>query len=312
MESPSPTREKVKEGLTVNKMATFSLGNSGVAPGAPGVYINERAGAFGVTAIAPFSTVYMLVETEEAVPVTRFPYNTPVAITSLNDYKALTAVGVKVVPTERIPLLSYNCVNEFFQNAQVGDLRVVRVGSPNQIVEIELLPSGQKVNNTDLPSNLQAGNKVYIQMEINGIPVVSGDGSTGYDANGEYLGVPVIVPVDYIAGDDVNNRKISMAMAAALATAIETNPAVRSSVYVRSSGLVNDLPGESSTNQNGYVTIAASTFDGDVNVITGVNPVGNQYVFTQGTYEINNIVGGSAALVHTPQDYTQCISTASN
>jgi hypothetical protein len=291
-------------------MATFSLGNSAAIPEAPGVYINERPGALGVTDIAPFSTVYMLVETEEDVPVIVFPFNTPVPITSLNEYKALIAVGTKLVPTERIPLLSYNCVNEFFQNAQVGDLRVVRVGSPNQIVEIELLPTGQKVNNSDLPSNLQAGNKVYIQMEINGIPVVSGNGTTGFDANGEYLGVPVIIPVDYIPGDDVNNRKISAAMATALSTAIETNPAVSSSVYVRSAGLVNDLPGQSSTNQNGYVTIAASTFNGDVNVITGVNPIGNQFVFTQGTYDIQNIVGQSASLVRTPQDYTQCIQTA--
>lgn len=74
-------------------MATFSLGTSGVAPGAPGVYINEQAGRAANANLADFSTVYMLVETEEDVPVTRFPFDTPTAITSLNDYKELIRGG---------------------------------------------------------------------------------------------------------------------------------------------------------------------------------------------------------------------------
>ena len=99
-------------------MATFSLG-SGATPGAPGVYINEQAGLAANANVAGFSTVYMLVETDEGVPVTRFPFNTPVPITSLADYKELIRIGTSTVPDGRIPLLSYNCVNEFFQNAQV-------------------------------------------------------------------------------------------------------------------------------------------------------------------------------------------------
>jgi hypothetical protein len=289
-------------------MATFSLG-SGVTPGAPGVYINEQAGLAANAGIADFSTVYMLVETEDDVPVTQFPFNTPIAITSLNDYKELIRVGTSTVPDSRIPLLSYNCVNEFFQNAQVGDLRVVRVGTPNQIIEVEFFPSGTKLNATDLPSSLQAGNVVYVQMLINDLKLVAGDGSTGYTADGEWLGVPVEIPVSYVAGDEANNRRISEAIAVAVAEAIESNPAVRSSVYVRDFGLMNDLD-PSSNSQNSYVTFAATTFDGNVSVVTEVLPVGSNFVFMQNTYDVQNIVGGSVQLERVPQDYTQCIATA--
>jgi hypothetical protein len=286
-------------------MATFSLGG-GVTPGAPGVYINEQAGIAASAAITSFSTVYMLVETEESTPVTIFPYNKPVPVTSLNDYRVL--LGGKN-PTTRIPQLSYNCVNEFFQNAQVGDLRVVRVGTPNQIVEIEFLPSGSKINTTSLPSALLAGNVVYVQMTINGLKLVAGDGSTGYTADGEWLGVPVVIPVNYVAGDEVNNRKISKAIADAVAAAIESNPSVRSSVYVRSYGLTNDLL-PLTNSETSYVTIAASTFDGNVSVVTEVLPVGSNSVFMQNAYDINNIVGAQGSLERVPQDYLQCIDTA--
>jgi len=86
-------------------MATFSLGTSGVTPGAPGVYINEKAGLVAAAGIASFSTVYMLVETEENVSTTVFPFNTPIPVTSLNDNQALLQ-GRK--PTARIPSLSYS------------------------------------------------------------------------------------------------------------------------------------------------------------------------------------------------------------
>jgi hypothetical protein len=286
-------------------MATFSLGSGAATPGAPGVYINEQPGRLANAGLAGFSTVYMLVETENAVPVTRFPFNTPTPITSLADYKVL----VGGVPEGRIPLLSYNCVNEFFQNAQVGDLRVVRVGSPDQIVEIEFLPSGSKGSSGAPPSALMAGDVVYVQMILNGIKLVAGDGSTGYNADGEWLGVPVVIPVNYVAGDEVNNRRISSAIATAVAAAIESNPSVRSSVYVRSFGLVNDLS-PSGNSENGFVTIAATTYNGNVSVVTEVLPVGNQFVFLQNTYDIENLVGQSTELQRTAQDYIQCINTA--
>jgi hypothetical protein len=290
-------------------MATFSLGTSGVTPGAPGVYINEQPGKVAFGGIADFSTVYMLVETEEDVPVTRFPFNTPIAISSLNDYKELIRIGTSTVPESRIPLLSYNCVNEFFQNAVTGDLRVVRVGTPDQIVEVEFFPSATKINSTSLPSSLQAGNKVFVQMILNGQKLVAGDGSTGYTADGEWLGVPVTIPVSYVAGDEANNRKISAAIAAAVSEAIESNPAIRSSVYVRRTGMVNDLD-PSSNSENSYVTLSSTTFNGNVSVITEVLPVGSNFVFMQNAYDVGNIVGGSVSLERVPQDYTQTISTA--
>ena len=284
-------------------MATFSMGDT---PGAPGVYINEKAGISAAASIASFSTVYMLVEAPESAPVTVFPFNTPVPITSLADYRVLVGGSV---PTDRIPLLSYNCVNEFFQNAQIGDLRVVRVGTPNSIVEVEFFPSAAKSSSSSLPSSLMAGDKVYVQMILNGTRLVAGDGSTGYTADGEWLGVPVIMPVNYVAGDEVNNRKISKAIADAVAAAIESNPSIRTSVYVRSYGLVNDVD-PTLNSQNGYVSIAGATFDSTVTVITQSNPVSGTFAFTQNTYDIQNVNGLQADATRVPQDYIQCIDTA--
>jgi hypothetical protein len=300
-----PALLKGKKEHPLKNMATFSLGG-GTTPGAPGVYINERAGVVANADVANFSTVYMLVETEETVPVTVFPYNTPTPITSLNDYFALVGGSV---PEARIPLLSYNCVNEFFQNAQIGDLRVVRVGTPDQIVEIEILPNGTKQSNAGLPSNFEAGDVVYAQLVINGNRLVAGDGSTGYTADGEWLGVPVTIPVDYIPGDEVNNRRISSAIAIAIAEAIESNPSVRSSVYVRDFGLVTSID-PLSNSENAFVSIAAATFDANVSVVPLVLPVGAQYVMMQNVYDIQNIVGQQQNLERVPQDYIQCIETA--
>ena len=285
-------------------MATFSMG--GDTPGAPGVYLNERAGLSASAAIASFSTVYMLVEAPESAPVTVFPFNKPIPVTSLADYRVLVGGSV---PTDRIPLLSYNCVNEFFQNAQVGDLRVVRVGTPNSIVEVEFFPSASKSSAAALPSSLMAGDKVYVQMILNGTRLVAGDGSTGYTASGEWLGVPVVIPVNYVAGDEVNNRKISAAISSAVAAAIESNPSIRTSVYVRSFGLVNDVD-PASNSQNGYVSIAGATFDSSVTIVTKTDPVPGTFAFTQNTYDIQNVNGLQANATRVPQDYIQCIETA--
>jgi hypothetical protein len=284
-------------------MATFSFGS---APGAPGTYINESVGNVASAGIASFNTVYMLVEAEESVSVATFPFNSPVAVTSLADYRAL--VG-GIVPSSRIPLLSYNCVNAFFQNAQIGDLRVVRVGTPNQIVEIEIVSSGTKINNSGLPSNLEAGDVVYAQLVLNGLKLVAGNGSTGYTSSGEWLGVPVTIPVDYIPGDVVNNRKIAKAISTAIAEAIESNPSVRSSIYVRDYGLVNDVE-PTSNSENGFISIAAATYDGTVSVVTQQNPVGSISVLMNNCYDVQNIVGLENSLVRVPQDYIQCINTA--
>lgn len=284
-------------------MATFSFG---ATPGAPGTYINETVGNVATAGIASFNTVYMLVEAEEDVSVIDFPFNQPVMVTSLNDYRALVGGAV---PEQRIPLLSFNCVNAFFQNAQVGDLRVVRVGTPNQIVEIEILPSGTKITTAGLPSPLEAGDVVYAQLTLNGLKLVAGDGTTGFTSGGDWLGVPVTIPVDYIEGDAVNNRKISKAIATAIATAIETNPNVRSSIYVRDYGLVTDTD-PLSTSENGFVSVAAATYGGDVSVVTSQDPIGAKKMLMNNTYDVTSIVGLEGNLVRLPQDYIQCIRTA--
>lgn len=283
-------------------MATFSFGT---VPGAPGTYINERVGNVANAAIASFDTTYLLVEAEDLVPVTRFPFNTPIPVSSLTDYRTL----VGGIPTERIPLLSYNCVNAFFLNAQVGDLRVIRVGTPDEIAEIEIFPSGTKISSSGLPSALQAGETVYAKITLNGLKLVAGDGTTGYTAEGEWLGVPVLIPVDYIPGDEVNNRKISSAIVDAIAAAIESNPSVSSAIYVRDFGLVNDLD-PTSNSENGFINLATTAYDGSISVVTLQNPVGGQYVLMQNTYEVNNLVGQGSNLQRVPQDYIQCISTA--
>jgi hypothetical protein len=284
-------------------MATFSFGTT---PGAPGTFINEVAGNITAAPIATFNTAYMLVETEDTVPVSRFPFNAPVVITSLNDYRAL----VGGVPTEKIPLLSYNCVNELFLNAQqVGDVRVVRVGTPTQIAEIEFLPSGTKINSTGLPSQLEAGDQVYIQMTLNGQKLVAGDGSTGYTANGEWLGVPVTIPVSYIVGDEVNNRKISSAIVNAFAAAIESNPSISSSAYVRESGLVNTLCPETNS-ESGFAVLAATTFDGTIQVVPEQFIVGAAKILMTDCYVVGTIDCAQTSLERVPQDYVQCIRTA--
>jgi hypothetical protein len=284
-------------------MATFSFGTT---PGAPGTFINEVAGNITAAPIATFNTAYMLVEAEDSVPVSRFPFNTPVVITSLNDYRAL----VGGVPTEKIPLLSYNCVNELFLNAQqVGDVRVVRVGTPTQIAEIEFLPSGTKINSTGLPSQLEAGDQVYIQMILNGQKLVAGDGSTGYTADGEWLGVPVTIPVGYIVGDEVNNRKISSAIVNAFAAAIESNPSISSSVYVRESGLVNTLCPETNS-ESGFAVLAATTFDGTIQVVPEQFIVGAAKILMTDCYVVGTIDCAPTSLERVPQDYVQCIRTA--
>ena len=119
-------RDSGKEGTFDHiEMATISFG------GAPGVYINEVAGQSATPAIAPFSTVYMLVEVEPEVPTTLFPFNNPVQVTNTREYVRL--IG-GVIPSARIELLSYQCVDAFFTQSYVGDLRVIRVGTPSNVV----------------------------------------------------------------------------------------------------------------------------------------------------------------------------------
>ena len=278
-----------------------------LVPGAPGTYVNERAGLIGSPVTARHDTFYVLVEAPGEVPVTTFPFNTPVAITSIADYRALCG---GTVPTSRIPNLCYRWVEVAFKNSVGGmDLRVIRVGTPNLISEIEILPSGKKANDSGIPSNVEAGDVVYVQMTLNGNRLVAGDGITGFTSEGEYLGVPVTIPVDYIEGDSQNNRLISEAMAKAVAEAVESNPNLRSSVYVRDFGRTVDLD-PSGDSETGYVVLAGAAFDSAVSIVPMTAPIGSNFVFSTNAYEISQANGQQSEILRVPQDYMQCLETA--
>jgi hypothetical protein len=290
---------------TFYKMA--NLLNNRFVPAAPGTYVNERAGVVGIPQTARHDTFYTLVEVEGGVSTTVFPFNSPVAITSLADYRALCG---GVIPTERIPNLCYRWVEVFFKNSGGGgDLRVVRVGTPNQITEIEILPSAKKSNESGIPTDLEAGDVVHVQMTLNGNRLVAGDGSTGYTSAGEYLGVPVTIPVDYIEGDAANNRLISSAIATAIAEAVESNPNLRSSVYVRDFGKSVDLD-PLSDSETGYVVLSGSAFDSAISVVPMTSPVGSSFVFSTNAYEVTQANGQQSSILRVPQDYMQCVETA--
>ena len=100
--------------------------------GAPGSFIYEGSIA-SQGARASFNTVYMMVDAPEESSILTFPYNRPIAISSLNEYENL----IGTLPTSGgMALTSYYAVKAFFQNAPVADLRVTRVGTPSVIKEI--------------------------------------------------------------------------------------------------------------------------------------------------------------------------------
>ena len=180
---------------------TISL--AGVSGGAPGTYITESTGVSGAPQISSFNTVYMLVDCPEEASVSTFPENSPVAVYSLNDY--LNLIGGSV-PTSGSELLSYNAVKAFFRQAYTGDLRVVRVGTPANIVEIGFDAIGNKFDGVNIPSALSKNDVVYVQLSVNGYQV--GDKTS----SGAYQGIPVTIPSTYIVGDEDNNREIAQAI----------------------------------------------------------------------------------------------------
>ena len=135
--------------------------------GAPGTFIYE--GAIATEAgRASFNTVYMMVDAPEETSITVFPFNRPVAISSLNEYENL----IGTLPTTGGPALtSYYAVKAFFQQANVADLRVTRVGTPGVINSLAFAPDAKKDDGVTAPSNLQKGDLVYVKLYINGVPV---------------------------------------------------------------------------------------------------------------------------------------------
>ena len=286
-------RDSGKEGTFDHiEMATISFG------GAPGVYINEVAGQSATPAIAPFSTVYMLVEVEPEVPTTLFPFNNPVQVTNTREYVRLIGGAI---PSTRIELLSYQCVDAFFTQSYVGDLRVIRVGTPANVVEVQLNPSGFKTNGLGVSSPLQAGDLVYAQLLINGARLGE------FTNSGTWKGVPVEVPVDYVEGNFDNNKKIAIAIRDAIARAVTTDPNVSAGTIVRDLGVCQEEFAECA-----YEYLAGREFNAPVSVVPESQPPsdGAYYVFTLNAYTVGPVIPDSANTNELVADYLQCLRTA--
>ncbi len=294
MELPrSHHRRPGKEGTSDHiEMATISFG------GAPGVYINEVAGQSATPAIAAFSTVYMLVEVAPEVPTTLFPFNQPVQVTNTREYQRL--IG-GVIPTTKIELLSYQCVDAFFAQSYVGDLRVVRVGTPSNVMEVQLNPSGFKTNGLGVSTPLEAGDRVFAQLLINGARLGE------FTASGTWKGVPVNIPVDYVDGLYDNNKKIAIAIRDAVAEAISVDPNVAAGTIVRDLGVCQQENAECA-----YEYLAGREFNAPVSVVPESEPPsdGSYYVFTLNTYTVGPIIPNSENTNELVADYLQCLRTA--
>ena len=103
---------------------------------APGVSVYESAIAASSGA-ASFNTVYMMVDAPDETSVTVFPFNRPIAISSLNEYENL----IETLPTSGPELMSYYAVKAFFQQVTNPDLRVSRVGTPGVIQSLAFNPA---------------------------------------------------------------------------------------------------------------------------------------------------------------------------
>ena len=269
-------------------MATISLG--GARGGAPGTFIYESAIASRAS-VASFNTVYMAVEAPQSASVARFPFNRPIFVGSLNEYENL----IGTLPTSGAELDSYYGVKAFFQQCSVGDLRVTRVGTPSNIVQVAFDPGANKDNGVAAPSPLEKGDTVYIKLEINGIQLGIKNSA------GAWLGVPVLIPEDYVLGNASNNLQVSGAIRDAVRTAIEANSDISAGVYVRQEG--EGTPG---CDDCSYLYLTGRVFNATVEVVNSNEITGTQYILAAAGYAIANITESD----ETVYDYVQCVRTA--
>ena len=259
--------------------------------GAPGSFIYEGAIA-SQTGRASFNTVYMMVDAPEESSILEFPYNRPIAISSLNEYENLLGT----LPTAGgLSLTSYYAVKAFFQQAAVADLRVTRVGTPSVIREISFNPSANKDNGITAPSAMEKGDLVYVKLEINGIRL--GD----FTVNGSWLGVPVEIPVNYIQGDIDNNLAISRAMRDAVAAAIEGNADISAGTYIRELG-----QGDPSCDECAYIYLTGRVFNAPIEIVESLTITGNQFILSSAGYTIQGITESTKSVY----DWVQAARTA--
>lgn len=269
-------------------MATISLG--GARGGAPGTFIFESAIASRAS-VASFSTVYMVVEAPQETSVARFPFNRPIFVGSLNEYENL----IGELPTGGAELDSYFGVKAFFQQCTVGDLRVVRVGTPAVIIQLAFDPSANKDNGVAAPSALEQGDIVHIKLEINGIQLGVKNSA------GAWLGVPVVIPVDYIAGNATNNLTISGAIRDAVRNAIDANSDISAGVYVREVGA-----GIAGSSDSSFMKLTGRVFNAPIEVVNSNVITGVQFILAAAGYSITNVTEGDETVF----DWIQCVRTA--
>ena len=259
--------------------------------GAPGSFIYEGAIA-SQGGRASFNTVYMMVDAPEESSILEFPYNRPIAISSLNEYENLLGT----LPTAGgLSLTSYYAVKAFFQQAAVADLRVTRVGTPSVIREVSFNPGANKDNGITAPSAMEKGDLVYVKLEINGIRL--GD----FTVNGSWLGVPVEIPVNYIAGDIDNNLAISRAMRDAVAAAIEGNADISAGTYIRELG-----QGDPSCDECAYIYLTGRVFNAPIEIVENLQITGNQFILSSAGYTIQGITESTKSVY----DWVQAARTA--
>lgn len=277
-------------------MATMSLIS---LAGAPGTYVNERTGVTSGAVIASFSTVYMLVETPSTVSEDSqvFPPNTPLPVFSLEDYR--NYIG-GVVPTSGSDLLSYLNVESFFRNSNGGDLRVVRVATPKNVVKLTFNPWGSKDNGSSVPSPIEAGDSFYVQLRLNGLGL--GEKTT----TGLLRGVEVTAPVGYRSDSDPedieNNLILSLAIRDAVAEAIRNDRNISSSVYIRGEGID---PETGTAN----LLLAGRTFGQLISVINLTEPIAGSFALGASGFNVSPVSISESPEEH-KQDYLQTIYTA--
>ena len=265
-------------------MGTISLG--GARGGAPGTFIYESAIASRAS-VASFNTVYMLVEAPQTASVATFPFNRPIFCASLNEYENL----IGELPTSGAELDSYYAVKAFFQQCGVGDLRVTRVGVPSLIVGVAFDGTANIDNGVVAPAKIQKGDEFYVKLEINGIQLGS------VNSAGAWLGVKVTSPVDYVAGDDANNLKISEAMRDAVVDAIEANRDISAGAYIRKTG---------ESGAQAFLHLTGRVFNSPVEVVNSNSITGAQFILSAAGYAITNVEESE----ETVADYVQTVRTA--
>ena len=268
-------------------MTTISFNARGRAPG---TFVFENTAGTNISSLTSFNTVYFPVEVDPAVSSIIFPFNTPVSVSSTADF--LSLIGNKV-PVDKWQNLSYRCVKALFDNAGSGDLRLVRLSAPASLTQLTFDPSASKLGGSADVTSLQAGDVVHLQLSFDGVQLGESD------SQGNFLGVPVVIPETYVTGQTETNRNISYAFAEALAQAIEADPEISSAIYVREISV--------DTSEVAKLIIAPRELNYNLSVVYTSNTFSGGFVLSLNGYGVDNLAVDDNL---TFQDYSQALNTA--